>query len=104
MYKTRKNHTCSRIPNNYEEFQELIELEGEKLHVYGSPFFSAIVGEGDDKSMVFMIQSLKGLLTTGATIHIDGTFKCLPEKPQASQLLIIMAMYQNHVSIIFRIT
>lgn len=101
MYKTRKNHMCARIPKDFEEFEELIESQGDKFHVYGTPFFSAIVGEGDDQSMVFIIQGLLTLLTAAAELHMDCTFKCLPEKPQSAQLLIIMAMHQSHVRTIF---
>lgn len=103
MYKSRRNHMCAVIPNDFAEFSELINSSGEKFHIYGTPFFNSIVGEDEDKSMVFIIQTLLHILTAATEVHIDCTFKCLPEKPNCSQLLIIMAMHQNHVSVVFRI-
>lgn len=92
---------CPRIPKDFEEFEELIKSQGDKFHVYGTPFFSAIVGEDDEQCMVFFIQGLQTLLTAAAELHIDCTFKCVPEKPESTQLLIIMAMHQSHVRKIF---
>lgn len=103
IYKAKRNNMCAKIPNDFAEFGELIESAGERFHIHGSPFLSSIVGEDGDKSMIFIIHSLLDLLTAAPELHIDGTFKCLPDKPNSSQLLVIMVMHRNHVSITFRI-
>lgn len=87
-----------RIPQSYEEF---IQLGEDRFQTDGQTHSVAVIGEGEHKALCFIVDPLKELIKNAREIHIDGTFKIVPSVPGSRQLMTIMAIESDHVSIFF---
>lgn len=98
MYKARRAMNPP-IPETIDMYAEdIIKYHQRYGQVNGKPFYSATVGKEGERSIIFMNQDLNNLMLDCQELHVDGTFKILPRKPNCRQLMTIMAVAHDHVS------
>lgn len=96
MYRARQRN-YPPVPDNLDELAAIIRNNMERFgKIHGEPFFNNVLGDG--KILLFVIPQLIHLGVNSAELHLDGTFKCIPRKPKARQLFILMSVYKDHVS------
>lgn len=84
------------IPHSYQQYEEL--LEGHFEDPDGTKYFYKRIGEEETESVVFIVEPIGHLLNEAREIHLDGTFKVVPNVPSSRQLFTILAMKNEHVS------
>lgn len=57
-------------------------------------FFEIVL---EEQVTIFVIKQLVHLARGCTELHIDGTFKVVPKKPSARQLVTLMTIFRDHV-------
>lgn len=94
--KRAKRKNTPPIPDNYEEYEQM--LQGRYEDFDGTKFYYKRVGEANTESIVFIVEPLENLIKETKEIHLDGTFKVVPNAPASRQLFTILFMKSDHVS------
>lgn len=67
----------------------------------GQQFFHSIINSTDGTSILFGSPTFLEEVHNSREFHVDGTFKVLPRAPPCLQLITVMSVHYNHVSIVF---
>lgn len=108
MYRTKQSLEHVANPKDLKEFADILaekEELGKTKDEPPQPFFQRYIerktrtlnGEEGWSAVVFESPTLKQLLGSSTTIHIDSSSKAVP-KDIATQLITVHVLYTDHVS------
>ena len=103
MKTWRKNLKPDIVPGNYQEFRNILYSQAysvNRLHPRGKLDINVKRINGESMAIVFYDWQLLRKLSNCAEIHVTTTTRLLPENmDDTSQLVVVMAVYENHVSL-----
>lgn len=98
--RRERQKLAERIPESLLGYGDMLQTnERFRKTISGQEFFKGSLLDGDDVSLVFVSPYLASQLRDSRVLMIDATFRAVPLYPRSKQLLTIMAIGFDHVSI-----
>lgn len=100
MYRSKRANV-EAIPQTLTEYGVMLANSPMSRTVSNGEFYKTTLSdEIGGTSIVFGSPTFISLLPQATELHLDGTFKVRPNVPPSRQMLTVMSMHFNHVSVI----